>query len=402
MDDSYYGEATPRKGSHARPKAEDTPDARAAAEVAAVDDAAEISEISAAAEPVAAVESTAAADPAVTESVAAAESAAVAEPAAAAESAAAAKPAAASNASGKGKSKKKRGPWGIVFIVALIVFICSMAALALIAFSYCQGQQKYQGVAREAGLGVMPEDPSTLEIDWAALREANPDIVAWIYIPNTVINYPVVQGPDNDKYLTVDFDGDAGWLANYGAIFLDCHNNPDFSDLANFIYGHHMNDGSMFAELAHFGDQARFDECRTVYLLTPAANYRLRTFSLLHVDATDELVQTTFADKEEFTSYVQDKIDRSVVNVGRIPTADEMGRVFACATCDDYGSGRFVLYSYIEDEKATGLTGTLGIAEEDGEAVGFDDGLDAGEEQGGGQEAEEAQDAGQEAEEGQE
>ena len=62
-----------------------------------------------------------------------------------------------------------------------------------------------------------------------------------------------------------------------------------------------MNDGSMFAELAHFGDQARFDECRTVYLLTPDANYRLRTFALLHVDATDPLVQNTFADDEEYT-----------------------------------------------------------------------------------------------------
>ena len=353
MEDSYYGEAKPLEGRHSRHAAADTVDESTVTESPAIDE--------------------------MSEAVEDAEAAKADAAGAAAEAAEAATAATSIDKPQKttGTGKKKRGPWGIVFIVALIVFICSIAALALIAFSYCQGQQKYEGVARDAGLDVMPEDPSTLVIDWNALLAVNPDTVAWVYVPNTVINYPVVQGQDNDHYLTYDFDGAEGWLADYGAIFLDYRNAPDFSDKASFIYGHHMNDGSMFAELANFDNQERFDECRTVYLLTPMTNYRLRTFALLHVDATDELVQNEFADDEEFTEYVQDKIDRSVVNVGRIPAAKDMGRIFALATCDDFGSGRYVLYAYIEDEKASGLTGTVGISQEDGEAVGFEDDLSA-------------------------
>ena len=118
---------------------------------------------------------------------------------------------------------KRRG-WKIVFIVAMIVFVASVTALGLIAFSYFQGQQKYGETAEKADF-----DPSELDggsalsevtVDWDALREVNPDTVGWIYIPNTAINYPVVQGEDNEHYLTYDFDGSEGWLAEYGAIFL--------------------------------------------------------------------------------------------------------------------------------------------------------------------------------------
>ena len=397
MEDSYYGEAKPLEGRHSKYAAADTVDESTVTESPAIDEVSKAVDGAEAAKADAAGAAAEAAEAEAVEAEAATAEAAVAASAASAETAvtSADKP-----QKTTGTGKKKRGPWGIVFIVALIVFICSIAALALIAFSYCQGQQKYEGVARDAGLDVMPEDPSTLVIDWNALLAVNPDTVAWVYVPNTVINYPVVQGQDNDHYLTYDFDGAEGWLADYGAIFLDYRNAPDFSDKASFIYGHHMNDGSMFAELANFDDQARFDECRTVYLLTPMTNYRLRTFALLHVDATDELVQNEFADDDEFTEYVQDKIDRSVVNVGRIPAAKDMGRIFALATCDDFGSGRYVLYAYIEDEKASGLTGTVGISQEDGEAVGFEDDLSAesAEAAGDGQELGQGSEEGQESE----
>ena len=279
-------------------------------------------------------------------------------------------------------AKKKRGPWRIVLVVAIIVLACSLGGLAFIGFSYWQGQQKYDDIARMAGLEELDaidiavdeaEELPALTVDWDALRAANPETVAWVYMPGTPINYPVVQTDNNDKYLTVDFDGDAGWLANYGAIFLDYRNDPDFKDKANFIYGHHMNDGSMFAELAALGNQERFDECRTVYLLTPSKNHRLRTFALVHVGAYDPIVQTEFSSTEEFREYVQQKKDYSIVYVDDAPDAEDIGRVYAFATCDEYGGGRYVLFAYEQAADAEGLSGTLGMAEEDGQVVGFDE-----------------------------
>ena len=107
----------------------------------------------------------------------------------------------------KGMGRRKRGPWKAVFIIALIVLVGSLVALGVIGFSYFQGQQKYQNVSQLAnvGEGTMLSDsagadvePDKLSVDWAALKAANPDTVAWVYIPGTSISYPVVQGTDND------------------------------------------------------------------------------------------------------------------------------------------------------------------------------------------------------------
>lgn len=271
--------------------------------------------------------------------------------------------------------KRGGGAWRVVFVIALIVLIGSLIALGVIAFSYFQGQMKYGDIAKESGIDaddVSRRSVAELTVNWDELLKANADTVAWLYIPGTNVNYPVVKGPDNDYYLTHDFDGEAGWLANYGAVFMDYRNNPDWSDALYFTYGHHMNDGSMFADLAGFTDQARFDECRTVYVLSPKGNFKLRTFAMLHVNADETIVQSGFASAEDMTKYIQDKIDQSVVNPGDIPTADKIKKAFAFATCDNlYTDGRYILYAYVEETSAEGLSGDLGLQTADGQTTGF-------------------------------
>lgn len=279
-----------------------------------------------------------------------------------------------STEAGKGR---KRGPWFVVFVIALIVFVGSVAALGAIFFSYFQGQQKYEEIATTSDFDPVElsgdNGLSQATVDWDALKAVNPDTVGWVYVPNSRINYPIVQGQDNDHYLTYDFDGDQGWLAEYGSVFLDARNKGDWSDQLSFVYGHHMNDGSMFADIAGFDDQARFDECRTVYLLTPQGNYRLRSFSLVHCSAYDPIVETSFESAEAMTAYIQDKMDRSEVAVSDAPKASEIKKAFAFATCDNNSSGRYVLFCYIEDTSAKGLTGEIGLSQDgEGQTEGFE------------------------------
>ena len=280
----------------------------------------------------------------------------------------------------KGGEGRKRGPWSVVFVVAVVVFIGSLIALGVIAFSYLQGQQKYGEIAETSDFDPKdlndPEGLKQVKVDWDALKAVNPDTVGWVYMPETRLNYPIVQGTDNEHYLTYDFDGDQGWLAEYGAVFLDCRNSGDWSDQVSFIYGHHMNDGSMFADIAGLGDQARFDKCRTVYVLTPQGNYHLRSFSLVHCSAYDPIVEMTFDTPEDMTAYVQDKMDRSEVAVTDAPKASEIKKVFALATCDNYSSGRYVLFCYVVDTSVEGLTGEVGLARDgEGQTEGFDNEL---------------------------
>lgn len=261
---------------------------------------------------------------------------------------------------GKGAGKsKKGGPWRVVFWIALIVLVASLAVLGALLFSYWQGQNTYDKIADQAFEAPQDVEGAALEdlqVDWDALRAVNPDVVGWIYIPGTIVNYPIVHTDNDERYLTYDFNGEQGWGATFGTIFLQAANAGDFSDANNIVYGHHLNNGSMFACLADMQDDAGFNAHRTVYLLTPQGNYKLRTFSMVHCAADDPLAQASFADGAKQTAYVQDKIDRSVAKPdGELPAADEMDHTFAFVTCDNLPSdGRYVLFSYVEDSTVAG------------------------------------------------
>ena len=133
-----------------------------------------------------------------------------------------------------------------------------------------------------------------LVVDWDALRAINPDIVAWVYMPGTIINYPVAhKDGDSEYYLHHNFSlGEGSFGAEFGSIMLSGENAGDFSDEVNILYGHHMRNGSMFALFAEFRDSAIFNEHRTIYLLTPEGNYRLQTFAVEHVPMTHASIAT--------------------------------------------------------------------------------------------------------------
>lgn len=121
-------------------------------------------------------------------------------------------------------------------------------------------------------------------IDFNALAQTNPEVVGWIYVPGTNINYPVVQATDNSKYLNTLFDGTSNAS---GAIFLDYEDTaPGMVDQQTTIYGHHMNDGSMFNVISGTTDQATFDSIECVYYITRDATYKLRPLATKVVEDT--------------------------------------------------------------------------------------------------------------------
>ena len=207
------------------------------------------------------------------------------------------------------KKKKKRGCfWRIVFWLALIVFIGSVGTLGYLFYTYWQGQNEYEEIASR--VVEVPEDGhvanlADLVVDWDALRAINPDIVAWVYMPGTIINYPVAhKDGDSEYYLHHNFSlGEGSFGAEFGSIMLSGENAGDFSDEVNILYGHHMRNGSMFALFAEFRDSAIFNEHRTIYLLTPEGNYRLQTFAVEHVPMTHSSIATpNYPTDEEFTA----------------------------------------------------------------------------------------------------
>ncbi|MCL2680200.1 MAG: class B sortase [Coriobacteriia bacterium] len=109
-------------------------------------------------------------------------------------------------------------------------------------------------------------------IDWARLREINPDTIGWLYSPGTVIDYPVMRADDYSYYL--NRLPDRTFNAN-GSLFLDYNHRPDFSSPISVIYGHHMRSGAMFGTLESYRRQSFFEDHPVMFLYTPRRNYRI-------------------------------------------------------------------------------------------------------------------------------
>ncbi len=247
-------------------------------------------------------------------------------------------------------SRSRKNPWRVVFVVSIIVLIAALIGLGAIAFQYISQQRAYDDLEQYASISDAENvSLADLTVDWDALRAVNPNIVAWIYIPDSPVNYPVVQGQDNQEYLHKAFDGSTGWLASAGTIFLDSNNASDFSDRNSALYGHHMNDGSMFASLSDWQNNDEFNSHRDIYLLTPQGNYRLKTFAMVKTTGTDALVQTTFSSEESYRSYIQDKLDRSVVTQeGDVLGASDITQSMLFSTCEySQADGRAVLFAAV-------------------------------------------------------
>ena len=116
-----------------------------------------------------------------------------------------------------------------------------------------------------------------------------------------------------------------------------------------------------------------------MYLLSPNGNFKLRSFSLIHCASDDPLVQISFSSASDFASYIQDKMNRSIVYAGGVPAAAEIHKSFAFATCDNYSSGRYVLYAYVEQELGLKANVASNAAVRSGGAAGVVDDLPADE-----------------------
>lgn len=161
-------------------------------------------------------------------------------------------------------------------------------------------QESQQPVEKEE----TPEEETKVEIpiDFAALQEKNQDVYAWITVPGTSVDYPILQSrDDNSYYLTHTVDKEA---KAEGAIFTENYNSQSFQDPNTVIYGHDMKNGSMFQSLHRYMDRSFFDSNRdiTVYLPDKILHYRI--FAAYLYDNRHLLMSFDFWNKEEYQQYL--------------------------------------------------------------------------------------------------
>ncbi len=261
------------------------------------------------------------------------------------------------------KEKKRFSLWEkLILLIAVAVFLVSAGQIAKWLYTGYESAQVTENLAKEAVVVQKTEDSSSglqpsqndaaegtdtgqknaqeipVTADFAALQKSNPDIVAWIYSPGTKINYPVVQGTDNDYYLhrLVNGQKNAG-----GTLFMDCNNEKTFTDDNTIIYGHHMKNGSMFAGLEKYKEQSYYDAHPVLYLLTPEKSYRLVVFAGF-VTASDSPVYTLQFPDEDRQSWIEKALKQSDFQTDVRVAADEP--VVTLSTCDyTYEDARYVV-----------------------------------------------------------
>lgn len=177
------------------------------------------------------------------------------------------------------------------------------------------------------------------DVDFDGLKSVNSDVIGWIYVPDTEINYPIVHTSDNDYYLDHLVDRTQNPA---GAIFLDTRNPSDFSDLHSIIYGHHMKNGSMFAALKGYKKQDFFDGHKTGYLITQDAAYSIDFFAGHVANVEENAWQLDFDDAADFDNWIKSLKEISAFKSDIEPQYGD--RIFTLSTCSyEFDDARFVL-----------------------------------------------------------
>ena len=256
--------------------------------------------------------------------------------------------------------------WKIVVLICLsIVLVYAVGYMLLQIKEYGQARQEYSSLSEKAFVkasdndgnsdevtvtGVQDDTSDTpdaakeirrraYQIDFSYLSSVNPDVVGWVLIEGTNVNYPIVKSADNAEYLKLTFEGER---SSCGSIFMERENSPDFSDKTTFIYGHNMKDGSMFHTLNDYSDEQFYKEHPTVYIFTPESTKVCKIVSA-HVTANSSTsYQIGFGTQADYEAYLNTEKRISMYDTGIVPQMDK--NTIVLSTCrGTTSSQRFIL-----------------------------------------------------------
>ena len=203
--------------------------------------------------------------------------------------------------------------------------------------------------ADEELLKLRPTDDGADNPTLKDLKKLNPDVKAWIQVPKTNIDYPVVQGQDDMEYINKNVYGE---FELSGAIFLSCLNKDDFSDPYNLVYGHNMKNGGMFADVADFTNKEYFETHQKGKLYLTDTTRKIRFFACMKVTAADAKIYHPDGYRKENLKDLLDYIQANAVQYRDVNVADE-NSLIALSTCSEAETnGRVVLIGKLEREVA--------------------------------------------------
>ena len=275
---------------------------------------------------------------------------------------------------GRGQRQKKKGGIGnvistLVLLIAIGIFCFAAWKLVTIYLDYKTGVDEYTALEEYAdnekvteGLEDSMDANDTMgdewgdaeltehsgssrfesmenHIDFDSLQEINPDVIGWLEMEAVdTINYPIVQGEDNDYYLHRTFQRTDNFA---GSIFMDYMNKSNFGQRNTIVYGHNMKNGSMFGSLKDYRDQEVYQKSPYFWIYTPTRIYKYEIFACAEVDKFGQDYQITFRDKEDFREFIYRAQDQALYDTG--VDVDYTDTVVTLSTCTGNEATRFIV-----------------------------------------------------------
>lgn len=269
--------------------------------------------------------------------------------------------------------KNKKKIYLIISIVSAVIMLLALVAIGILLLSFKQARDDYSELASRAKGGAgetnvfwnreeqdSPDSsvPEAVEIpvDFDYLLSENQDIIGWIMVEGTDIDYPILYDTTfNQYYLSHNYKGTN---AGGGSIVVLPDNADDFRDFNTVVYGHNLLDGSMFAQLHQFRKKDFFDNHGQIVVYTPDRKLTYQVFAAYRRDKLNIIVNNDFSTEELRTEYISSIYEQTAVanfNSEYQVTADD--RILTLSTCIGNPAYRYVVQGVlISDEPGICIT----------------------------------------------
>ena len=252
----------------------------------------------------------------------------------------------------------------LLLVVSLVVFIYAAYNIITTLVDYGEGEAAYNELQQfvqppaptppttlpiAPDAPVSPDAPETPgiaypQVDFDQLLEVNNNVVGWIYIEGTNINYPIVLGADNDYYISHMINGKKN---KAGSIFMDYRNHGDFLDDNTILYGHNMKNDTMFADITNFRNQEYYDAHPIGLIMTPDGNFYFEIIAAHVANVNSSAWQLAFDSADAKLDWAQKAMGKSGFVSRYTPTATD--KLITLSTCSyEYNNARFVLVGVLK------------------------------------------------------
>ncbi|NBI06575.1 class B sortase [Senegalia massiliensis] len=188
----------------------------------------------------------------------------------------------------------------VIIVISLIILLISSYNIGSYIYDSISNKKLYKETVSKYETLSKDNDKNNSDIGTNPFKKINENMVGWIEVPNTNIDYPIVKGKDNFHYLYHNIEDEK---SIHGSIFMD-YRNKNWDDKNTIIYGHHMKDGTMFKELTKYKNKDFFDNNDSFYIDTGSGKIEYKILSVNVFKGDSNYIRTNFNSSEEFLDYI--------------------------------------------------------------------------------------------------